>query len=366
MKNVQALFLLPALGGIVVLLSFTGRERTATWGRTDAQHPLETPKGWPEAVYDFRKNPITPEGFELGRRLFFETGLSGDGTVSCATCHLQNTNNTHVDHALSHGVSGRQGTRNTLAIVNVAWNKTFMWDGSINHIEVQPLGPITNPVEMDNTLEKVVAFLKNTADYRVLFKKAFGDNVNITGEYTLKALAQYMLSLQSSNAKYDKVLRGEPGVSFTEAERNGLSLFRQKCASCHREPLFTDNGFANNGLLTDPELGDAGRMKVTGNREDSLSFRVPTLRNIEVSYPYMHDGRYRNLQMVLFHYSEGARNGYRVSPGAEEPMHLSETDKRELIAFLKTLTDTDFLKDQRFRAPVPTGNNANTKRTTSF
>jgi cytochrome c peroxidase len=352
MKTITLLALPVLFAGTVLLLSFTERGTTASWGRTDAQHVLQTPDGWPEPVYDFGKNPITTEGFELGRRLFFEPGLSGDGTVSCASCHLQYTNNTHVDHALSHGIGGKQGTRNTLAIVNVAWNSSFMWDGSINHIEVMPLAPITNPLEMDNTLEKVVAFLKSSETYRADFKKVFGSK-GVTGQNTLKALSQYMLSLQSSNAKYDKVLRGEPGVSFTETEQNGLTLFRQQCASCHREPLFTNSGFANNGLLPDPELGDAGRMKATGKSEDSLSFRVPTLRNIEVSYPYMHDGRYRNLQMVLFHYSEGERNGHHVAEEVREPMHLSEQQKKDLVAFLKTLTDGEFLKDKRFQAPSP-------------
>jgi cytochrome c peroxidase len=352
MKEQQSFTILAAFAVTALLLSFTGRETAAVWGRIDEHTALSTPEGWPQPVYDFEKNPLTPGGFELGRRLFFETGLSGDGTISCASCHLQYTNNTHTDHALSHGIGGKPGTRNTLAIVNVAWNRSFMWDGSINHIEVQPLGPIENPVEMNNTLKNVVAFLDKSEAYRELFKKAFGPKAKVTGQLTLKALAQYMLSLQSGNAKYDRVLRGEKGLSFTPAEQHGLELFRLQCASCHTEPLFTNNGFANNGLLPDQELNDAGRMKATGNREDSLQFRVPTLRNIEVSYPYMHDGRYRNLQMVLFHYSEGGRNGHNVAAGLEQPLHLSETEKRDLIAFLKTLTDTEFLRNPAFRDPA--------------
>jgi cytochrome c peroxidase len=308
--------------------------------------PFVVPKGWPKPVYDFKKNPVTTKGFELGRKLFFDPLLSKDSTISCASCHLQFTNFTHVDHALSHGIYGKKGLRNTLSIINLAWNKNFMWDGGVNNIEVQPLAPIESPVEMDSRLSDIVAKLKRSDTYKARFKNAFGPG-DITGQFVLKALAQYMVSIQSSNSKYDKVMRKEPGIAFTEHEAKGLALFRTHCASCHSEPLFTNNAFENNGLKPDSVLKDIGRMKITGNKNDSLKFRVPSLRNIEVSYPYMHDGRFRNLQMVLFHYANDLSHSPTLSSKLSKSMNLNEQDKNNLIAFLKTLTDEAFLHDPR-------------------
>jgi cytochrome c peroxidase len=306
------------------------------------------PKGWPKPTYDFTKNPITQEGFQLGRKLFFDPMLSKDSTISCASCHLQYTNYTHVDHALSHGIKGLKGTRNTLSIINLAWNKNFMWDGGVNNLEVQPLAPIENPVEMDNTLQNIVTRLKDSPAYQKRFKKAFGEEADVTGQYVLKALAQFMVSIQSYNSKYDKVMRKEKGVEFTEAEKNGLKLFRKHCESCHKEPLFTNGEFENNGLEPDAKLKDGGRIRITHNQTDSLKFRVPSLRNIEVSYPYMHDGRFRNIEMVLFHYTNGIVQSETLSKQLKKPIDMGEKEKRDLIAFLKTLTDTDFLHDKRF------------------
>lgn len=311
------------------------------------------PKGWPKAVYDFSKNPVTREGFELGKQLFFDPVLSKDSSTSCASCHLQYTNYTHVDHALSHGINGLKGTRNTLSIMNLAWSKTFMWDGGVNNLEVQPLAPITNPVEMDNSLDNVVKHLQQSDYYKQQFKKAFGDSATITGQRVLKALAQFMISIQTCNSKYDKVMRKEEGIAFTEAEARGLKLFRKHCESCHKEPLFTNGGYENNGLPPDPKLKDGGRIKITQNPQDSLKFKVPSLRNIEVSYPYMHDGRYRNLEMVMFHYSNGIFQSETLSSKLRKPLDLKEQDKKDLIAFLKTLTDSEFLRDKRFSYSVP-------------
>jgi cytochrome c peroxidase len=304
------------------------------------------PKGWPKPAYNFEKNPVTTKGFELGRKLFFDPLLSKDSTISCASCHLQFTNFTHVDHALSHGIYGKKGTRNTLSIINAAWSKNFMWDGGVNNIEVQPLAPIENPVEMDSKLVDIVLKLNRSAKYKAKFKNAFGAD-EATGQLVLKALAQYMVSIQSCNSKYDKVMRKEPGIAFNEYEAKGLALFRKNCASCHTEPLFTNNSFENNGLKPDSVLRDSGRMKITQNKNDSLKFRVPSLRNIEVSYPYMHDGRFRNLQMVLFHYSNDIHKSATLSPKLAKGLNLDEQDKNCIIAFLKTLTDEEFLHNSK-------------------
>jgi cytochrome c peroxidase len=312
---------------------------------------ITVPEGWPYPTYDFSKNPLTTNGIELGRALFYDPLLSADSSTSCASCHLQYTNFTHVDHSLSHGIFGRKGTRNTLSIMNLAWSTSFMWDGGVNHIEVQPLAPIESSFELNSSLTEIIAKLKRSSGYADKFKRAFGAGADITGEYILKALAQYMLTLNTYNSKYDKVMRKEEGFAFTEAEQHGYELFKQHCASCHTEPLFTNNGFANNGLAPDPYLNDGGRIKITGRTEDSLKFKVPSLRNIEVSYPYMHDGRFRNLQMVIFHYNDDIHPTINLADQLKKPMNLSESDKNHLLFFLKTLTDTEFLKNPALGFP---------------
>ena len=309
------------------------------------------PEGWETPQYNFEASPVTKAGFTLGRKLFYDPKLSKDSTTSCSSCHLSFTNFTHVDHALSHGIDGRIGKRNTLSIINPAWQKTFMWDGGVNHLEVQPLAPLESKVEMDHSLASVVARLKQSKKYAQLYKNAFGEEAEVTGQYTLKALAQFMVTFTSANAKYDKVMRKEPGVSFNENEEKGLKVFRAKCASCHQEPLFTNGTFQNNGLPIDTFLNDLGRYAITKNNADSLKFRVPTLRNIEVSYPYMHDGRFTSLQMVLFHYSNGIEHSESLAESLKTPMEMSEADKRNLIYFMKTLTDMEFLRNKDFAFP---------------
>ncbi|MCE3229460.1 MAG: putative cytochrome c peroxidase precursor [Bacteroidetes bacterium] len=332
-----------------MLLSFSSRKDEALLAAPPNDTlKLVVPKGWPKPVYDFTKNPITREGFELGRKLFYDPVLSQDSTISCSSCHLQYTNFTHVDHALSHGIKGLKGTRNTLSIINAAWTKNFMWDGGINNIEVQPLAPIQSPVEMNSSLNIILPRLNKQEYYKKKFKLAFGKDAEINSQNFLKALAQYMLSLQSFNSKYDQVMRKEAGVAFTEPEKRGLKLFRKKCASCHAEPLFTNNEYENNGLAVDTMLKDGGRAKITHLVKDSLKFRVPSLRNVELSYQYMHDGRYRNLQMVLFHYNHSISNTINLSPKLKEPMNFSEQDKNDVIAFLKTLTDEEFLHNPKY------------------
>lgn len=315
------------------------------WGfapKMAQKHDFEIPDGWPEPHYDFKKNPLSEEGIQLGRKLFYDPILSRNNTVSCASCHLSYTAFTHVDHDLSHGIEDRIGTRNSLAIMNVAWSNTFMWDGAVNHIDVQALAPITHPKEMDEKLGTVIEKLKANDDYLELFKSTFG-TPEITGERLLKALAQFQLTLVSANSKYDKVMRNEPGVAFTEQEQNGYKLFKAHCSSCHQEPLFTNNGFANNGLPVDTTLNDAGRMKITLNAKDSLKFKVPTLRNIEFSFPYMHDGRFKKLPQVLNHYAKGMEKSKTLAPELVNGIELTSREKVDLLAFLLTLTDKEFL-----------------------
>lgn len=300
------------------------------------------PQGWPKPAYDFSKNPLTKEGFELGRQLFYDPILSRDNTISCASCHLQATGFTHVDHELSHGIDGRIGTRNSMTIMNLAWSKNFMWDGSVNHLDMQPLAPLSNFVEMDENLDNVLKKLNNSDKYKILFYKTFNDSL-ATGQRMLLAFSQFIVQLNSYNSKYDKYVRNEAGGAFTEQEKNGLQLFRTHCASCHTEPLFTNQDFEKNGLSKDTTLNDLGRMSLTRKREDSLKFKVPTLRNVQFSFPYMHDGRFKKLREVVNHYT--------ASDKLAKPIALNSNEKTDIVAFLLTLTDTAFLFDKRFGFP---------------
>lgn len=308
------------------------------------------PQYWPKPQYDFSKLSMTEEEFQLGRHLFYDPILSRDNTISCASCHLQATGFTHVDHDLSHGIEGRIGTRNSLALVNLAWNTSFMWDGGVNHIEVQALAPITSKNEMDTSLANVVEKLNKSKKYKSFFYKVHQDSI-ATGQKTLLALTQFVVMLNSYNSKYDKYIRKELGGEFTSQEKNGLSVFRKHCASCHKEPLFNSNEFQNNGLAVDTTLNDYGRMKITQNSQDSLTFKVPTLRNIQFTKPYMHDGRFETLQEVIKHYTSEIQQSTTLAEELKNKIKLTHIEKVDLLVFLKTLSDTEFLFDKRFKFP---------------
>lgn len=345
-RKLKTFVLIFLVSGIVALFSFAVK--------TDPEIKFIVPKGWPKPVYDFSKNKITENGFKLGRALFYDPVLSRDSTISCASCHLQFTGFTHSDHTLSHGINGLIGTRNSGTLANLAWSNSFMWDGGVNNLETQPINPITNPLEMDSKLENVLAKLNKSVPYKRMFYKAFGDSV-VNSKHLFKAITQFVVMLESNNSKYDKVKRKEKDVSFTEQEERGYGLFRKNCESCHSEPLFTSNKFENNGLPADPELKDYGRMKITMNPSDSLKFKVPSLRNIFVSGPYMHDGRFRSLEKVLDHYTDGVKQSASLSEKLRNPIVLSKAEKLDVIMFLRTLNDKDFVYDARFRYfPVDT------------
>ena len=307
---------------------------------------FSVPNGWPKPHYDFSKNPSTHAKIELGRALFYDPILSRNSTISCASCHSQYTAFTHVDHALSHGIDDRIGTRNSPALMNLAWSKDFMWDGAVNHLDMQALAPMSNPLEMDETITHVVHKLSQTSLYPPLFRAAYGDTT-ITGERLLKAMSQFMLTLVSARSKYDSVQRGQ--TVFSVQEQNGYRLFQAKCNSCHTEPLFTNYQFENNGLPLDTSLMDYGRMSVTKQASDSLKFKVPTLRNVEFSYPYMHDGRFKRLRDVLKHYTSIRQSG--TVSNKLQPMNFTSNEMVDLTAFLLTLTDRKFLFDTAYSYP---------------
>lgn len=321
----------------LVMLSFRSLSELISW-----------PSYFPKPVYDFNKRPLTATQVELGRALFYDPVLSVDSSTSCASCHSPYNSFAHTDHSLSHGIHDSIGTRNAPALINLAWSSLLMWDGAVNHIEVQALAPITNGSEMGEDMNHVVLKLNRSSRYRGLFFTAYGDSV-ATGQTTLLALAQFQLSLVSCNSKYDSVRAGF--ISYTEQEQHGYDLFLRHCNSCHTEPLFTNNGFANNGLSIDPLLNDYGRFRITSDRKDSMKFKVPTLRNVEFTYPYMHDGRFLSLYDVIRHYTSGVKESSTLALQLRKPVELSASEKTDLVAFLLTLSDKKFIFDKRFGPP---------------
>ncbi|MFN8114581.1 MAG: cytochrome c peroxidase [Bacteroidia bacterium] len=303
------------------------------------------PNGWPTPYYNFNNNPLSVEKFTLGRYLFYDPILSLDNTISCGSCHQQYVAFAHAGHDVSHGINGLLGKRNAPAIQNVNWLPTFMHDGGILNLEVQPLGPITNPIEMNENIGHVISKLSASAKYKQLFINAYGDD-SITSQRMFKAMAQFMGTMYSYNSKYDMVKNGKE--SFTSQEQSGYTLFSQKCASCHKEPLFSDYEFRNNGLSVNMALNDTGRAHITGNPSDRYKFKTPSLRNIEKTAPYMHDGRFATLDQCLNHYSSGIIISPTLDPLLNSGIPLTVQEKSDIIAFLKTLTDTKFLTDSRF------------------
>ena len=306
------------------------------------------PKGWPKPVYDFSKNPLTAEGIALGRKLFYDGRLSRDGNFSCGSCHQQFGAFNTYDHNLSHGFNNSLTNRNAPGLFNLAWQREFMWDGGINHLDLQPLAPITAENEMAETIENVISKLSTDAVYRKMFKAAFGDE-SINYIRMGKAMSQFLLQLVSSNSKYDKVMRGE--AKFILPEQLGYEIFQKKCAACHAEPFFTDFSYRNTGMTADPIGNDIGRMKITGDSNDSLKFRVPSLRNVAITFPYGHDGRFFSLANVFDHYRKNMVAGANTDSLVRKKVVLSNFEIGQLTAFLYTLTDSAFLKDARFAAP---------------
>jgi len=315
---------------------------------------LEIPSNFPSLEYDLSNNPLTDEGVALGKKLFYEGRLASDGIISCGFCHEQASAFTHHGHTISHGVDGAFGFRNTQPIQNLAFFTEFTWDGAAIHLDLQPIIPITSEVEMNETIPSVLSKLSSYIEYESLFTDAFGD-AEVTSERMLKALSQFMITMISSDSKYDKVLRNEDNTTFTTLENEGLEIFNNKCTTCHSGALFTDKTYRNNGIPFNIKFAEEeGRKRVSGFEEDFYKFRVPSLRNIEMSFPYMHDGRFGTLEDVLNFYTDGmSENGGIVDPllvknDGSLGIDLTTNEKTALIAFLKTLTDNTFLNDERF------------------
>lgn len=300
-------------------------------------------------------NPQTEEGVALGKKLFFDTILSGDNTQACATCH--SPENAFSDTtAFSAGIDGDFGNRNTMPLFNLAWNygERFTWDGKELSIERQAIVPVENPIEMHSDWNDVVSKLNAHSEYPLLFEKAFGTS-NITQELTTRAIAQFERILISGNSKFDNYLLGQ--ATLTPEELEGFNVFldesRGDCFHCHgnaNNPLWTDNIFHNNGL--DATFTDLGLGAVTGDPADNGKFKSPSLRNLAYTAPYMHDGRFNTIDEVINHYSEGLQDSPTIDPLMKKVpqggVQLSSQDKANLKAFLLTLSDPSFLTNPDF------------------
>ncbi len=314
-------------------------------------------------------NKLTKRGVELGRMLFYDPILSSDSTISCASCH--NPQYSFSDpRKYSVGVNGAVGNIQAMALINLAWQKKFFWNGRSGGLEHQAMEPIVNPIEMHETPQGVVAKLKSHAKYPLYFRSAFGTD-EISLEFIGKALAQFERTLISENSKLDELVKqnAEPSAFFKNAlEFEGFNIFmteRGECFHCHGgvRTLLTNaqlDVFRNNGMMSDGEQGGKGLAEVTGLSTDAGKFKVPILRNIEFSSPYMHDGRFTTLEEVVEFYSSGIKENSNIDPiflknsaRIEQfgGLGLSTREKQALVAFLKTLSDTSFLNNKAFKSP---------------
>lgn len=308
----------------------------------------EIPAGFPSPVYTFQDNPLSKEGFELGRKLFYDGRLSIDNVHPCSSCHQQNAAFGTFEHDLSHGVFDSHTFRNAPVLFNLAWSPKLHWDGEFTSLKDEAAQPITGHIEMGESFEGVINKIKADPAYRELFKKVFSFPF-IRPEYILKALAQFTGYMVSADSKYDRYKKGT--ATFTAQEDRGYQLFRANCATCHPEPMFTDYSIRNIGLPVDNLLKDYGRMRITGKKEDSLKFKVPTLRNTYISSNYMHDGRFNTLLQCINHYRSGVQQSPTLDPSLINGIALTNSQATDLTVFLRALTDSAFLIDPRFKQP---------------
>lgn len=308
-------------------------------------------------------NLLTTGGVNLGRTLFYEKMLSGNNSLSCAGCHNQKNAFTDTSR-FSLGIKGLNGKRQAMSVFNMAWNSNeFFWDGRAHLLRNQVIMPIQDELEMNESLDNVVSKLKASKLYPPLFKNAFGTE-EITVERISLALEQFLHSIVSYHSKYDDFLAGK--TSLTAEEERGRFLFFTEynpafpaqsgadCQHCHGGVNFENDKYMNNGLDSDAEFTDYGRENVTGKPGDRAKFKVPSLRNIALTFPYMHDGRFKTLEEVVDHYNM-VTSSSTIDPSFQQQfpqgLQLSASDKAALVAFLKTLTDYEMIKDTRYSDP---------------
>ncbi len=337
------------LFGLVVLVMLGGQSCTKDNTITPNVYEFQKPAHFPEPTYTFNNNELTEAGFKLGKKIFFDPILSRDSSISCGTCHSQATAFADQQlHGISVGIDNRLGIRNALPLFNLAFYKEFFWDGGVTHLDFVPLNAIASPFEMDEDIVVVLQKMRNSGEYTELFEEAFGTSTINTG-LLMDALAQYMNRMVSANSKYDQFL--DKKVTLTTQEQRGLQLFNANCESCHSGVLFTNQGYHNNGI--DVVFPDSGRALISANPADIGKFRVPSLRNIDRTAPYMHSAKFFTLEDVLAHYASGVQSSATLDSRLIQPdgtlgIALSQQEQEDIIAFLKTLTDFEFINDPLF------------------
>ena len=325
---------------------------------------LVRPIGFPSMLIP-SDNALTEDGVELGRHLFYDPILSADSTMACVACHLPSMSFTDAQQ-ISFGIDGVGGVRSSMSLINIGYvEKGLFWDGRSNTLEEQALIPVEDPIELHDTWENVEMKFKRHPTYPTMFRKAFGieDTEEITKDLAVKAIAQFERTLISSDSRFDKVYYKEEAI-FTDSESRGFDMFFDRgtsglpdaeCGHCHNLPLMTTDDFFNNALDSVASLADfedLGRGGVTGDIFENGKFRAPTLRNIALTAPYMHDGRFETLEEVIDFYNESPNHDKSANVDANiRPLGLTEEQKEDLLNFLLTLTDTVFTQREAFQNP---------------
>lgn len=349
----------------LMILFFLSSCRKDKVGFKATPYSLEIPSHFPEMVIP-SDNPMTTEGVELGRYLFYEKQLSGDNSISCASCHLPQHSFSDPNQ-FSKGISGISGNRQSMALINLGWESFFFWDGRKSSLEQQILEPVPNPIEMHQSWKDATAKLNADLSYRNRFFRAFNEE-GIDSIKVAKALAQFIRTMISSESKFDVMYKFENKIPLTNTEKTillavdneewaGYDLFKSlngaDCFHCHNGPLMRVKKFSNNGL--DETFSDIGRGGITGNQNDLGKFKVPTLRNIALTAPYMHDGRFSSLDEVIEHYSSGIKHSATIDPliefASQGGVQLDSQEKFLLKKFLLTLTDYNFINNPKFKDP---------------
>ncbi|MCU0445162.1 MAG: cytochrome-c peroxidase [Microscillaceae bacterium] len=352
--------LLASLGMLLVITAgnFWQKESQAS------DYQLITPAHFGNQYQIPADNPMSEAGVELGRHLFYDVRLSRNDSISCATCHQPQLGFTD-GKARAVGIAGRIHSRSSMALVNLLWTKQFFWDGRVSSLEAQVLLPIQDPKEMDMPINQLVGKLQKLPEYPPMFKKAFGIG-KISPQNIAKAIAQFERTLISGNARYDQIVSGK--IAPSEREQRAIQLFMThpipeagirggNCGDCHGGYLTQLNTFHNNGLEQEPL--DWGLGAITGKTFDRGKMKAPSLRNIALTAPYMHDGRFKTLREVLDHYNDHVQSSKYLDPLIVEATNevdgqsllLTEAEKADIIYFLNMLTDSSFINNPKFANP---------------
>jgi cytochrome c peroxidase len=315
-----------------------------TQQKIDKEITIKSPSFFPKIKFPDDNRP-TAFRVELGRRLFYEKKLSAQETMSCASCHV--TSMAFTDgRQTSVGAHGKKGKRNAPTLANLAWMPRFMMEGGVPTLELQVLAPIQDSIEMDLPLHEAAVRLRSIKKYNDLSLVAYGKELD--ENVIMRALANFQRTFVSADSRFDRWYYYKDSTQFNDSEKRGKAIFfseKAACMKCHSLPFFTDFEYYNIGLYK--RYADHGKERITYNKADIGKFKTPTLRNIELTAPYMHDGSINTLEEVIEIYNKGGE-GHENQDFRVRPMNWTVQEKEDLLAFLKTLTDWNFVQNQSF------------------